>query len=509
MNQASGISTEPISPEAARPRPVWKRWLSPLAWVVRSSVRIARAALRRAARRAQFASQRQHVATIWPDASGGDVAALIVATAILRHHDRVLWLVARYALRVWRPSTAPDRSTTRPVVLHVTGSFDLGGTQTQIKNLCTGRDARLDHRAIELFPELNYLYRQGVAIERERYSGEGRIARTMGRLVAHTGSRSYNLVQIYKLVKDFRSTQPDVVVGWGHEMSVLTFIAGSLAGVPRIVFCIRTFNPAFGWASDAWGAWLLRWHRAMLPMVAKVIVNSTPLQADHARWVGMPASQIAVCPNGMRFEPLTGQEAAAARCAVRRAYAIAADAIVIANVGRFSAEKGQATLVEANAILLRQRDLPPFVWLLCGDGLTLGSVQAGFAAQNANNVVFTGRTDAVPSMLAASDLFVMPSDFEGMPNAMMEAMAAGLACVSTRRSGAVDVARENEEALYYDARDAHKLAEHLTRLMRDPVDARAMGARAARRVAAFSIDHAKAMFDEILTVVATSPTARG
>ena len=66
------------------------------------------------------------------------------------------------------------------------------------------------------------------------------------------------------------------------------------------------------------------------------------------------------------------------------------------------------------------------------------------------NMIFPGRTAGVGEVLAASDIFVMPSDFEGMPNAMMEAMAAGLPCISTTRSGARDVARDGIEALYYD-----------------------------------------------------------
>ena len=101
--------------------------------------------------------------------------------------------------------------------------------------------------------------------------------------------------------------------------------------------------------------------------------------------------------------------------------------------------EGTGLSVEANEQLRARRDsLPAFVWPLCGDGPTLDGVRAAAEAHGATNLVFAGRTSEVREVLSASDIFVMPSDFEGMPNAMMEAMVAGLPCVSTRISGATE-----------------------------------------------------------------------
>ena len=62
-------------------------------------------------------------------------------------------------------------------VMHVTSSFDIGGTQRQIKNLCIGGAARLEHTTTEIFPELNFMYRQGVTLERDRYVVGGPLKR--------------------------------------------------------------------------------------------------------------------------------------------------------------------------------------------------------------------------------------------------------------------------------------------------------------------------------------------
>jgi glycosyltransferase involved in cell wall biosynthesis len=246
----------------------------------------------------------------------------------------------------------------------------------------------------------------------------------------------------------------------------------------------------------------------MRPFVSRTVVNSTLLQRDHAQWLGIDAAEISVCANGISASPLNAADAKVARAEIRAKYGIAPDAVVITNVGRFSAEKGQQSIVDANAILREKPDLPPFVWLACGDGPTLPAITQAAAARQMHNIVFAGRTTAVREVLAASDVFVMPSDFEGMPNAMMEAMAAGLPCVSTNLTGALDVARDGQEALYYEPRDAVRLAAHLETLLRDPELARAMGARAQTRVHEFSVARFVDTFDTILEGVTARPAPR-
>ena len=450
-------------------------------------------------------NHRYAVSFLWPDARRIDRVGLIVWSILLRFHGPALQLMWHHGHRVRRWVQARPVDPANATVVHTTGSFDLGGTQTQIKNLCTAGPSRYRHEATEIFPELNFLYRQGVVIDPALYV-QGRLwSRTVGRLVLNRNYRSSQLVQIYKLVCDFRRHRPEVVVGWGHEMCVTTFIAGAIARVPHIVFCVRTVNPTFGWVVDPFPALLLQAHRNMLPRVSKVVVNSTLLQRDHAAWVGMDPAAIAVCPNGITATRLDPERAAAARAELRAAHGIAADDIVILNVGRFSNEKGQMSLVEANHLLLQRGTAPPYRIVLCGDGVTLAPVQAAAASHGMTNMIFPGRTDRVRDWLSAADIFVMPSDFEGMPNAMMEAMAAGLPCVSTTMSGALDVARPDREALYYEPRHALQLAQHLERLMQHRDEARAFGCAAKARIEEFSVNRFVTDFETVLDDVRRQP----
>lgn len=452
-------------------------------------------------------NNRWNALALWPETGPRTFDNFVLAAWMsgLRYHDLLLRSVWRWGhlLRKRGPRAVPLDH--RRNVLHVTGSFDLGGTQTQIKFLCTATDATYVHQAVEVFPELNYLYRQGVAIDPGRYVKGGWLGRMLGRLVANMNYRSSQIVQIYKLVCDIEAQRPAVAVGWGHEMCVTTFIAASIARVPHIVFCIRTVNPTYGWVPAAWARMLLGAHKRMLPSVSLVAVNSTLLRDDHAAWVGMDAAAIAVCANGIDLEPRPAGQAAETRARVRRELGIAADVKVIINVGRFSGEKGQHSLVYANRLLLARGIPHKIIWLLCGDGPTLSEVEGLAAGFGMTNMIFLGRTSAVADLLAAADIFVMPSDFEGMPNAMLEAMTAGLPSISTRRSGAVDVAREGREALYYDARDAVTLAERVLQLLDDPRAAGEMGAAAAARVKDFPIGRFVRGFENALDDAIQSP----
>jgi glycosyltransferase involved in cell wall biosynthesis len=419
--------------------------------------------------------------------------ASITSRALWRGHDAARTLAWRHLdrLRRWR-RPHPDRWRDRRV-LHVTTSFDLGGTQTQIKHLCTASGSRFEHLATEIFPEMNFLYRTGAADETGRYVRGGPASRAVGRLVASRHYRASELVQAMKVVMDIHELRPSVVVGWGHEIAITTFLAAAIARVPHVVCCIRTANPGYGWTDPSSAARLRTAHRRIANQWSATIVNSTFLRADHARWLGVAEDRIAICANGIA----AGTGDLTPRHETRARYGVPGDATVLVNVGRFSREKGQLSLLDATEQLMAA-GAPKFAWLLCGDGPTLEPMRAQAASRGLDNIFFTGRTQPIAPVLAAADVFVMPSHYEGMPNAMMEAMAAGLPSVSTNQSGAMDVARDGIEALYYEPGDTPALVSHVLQLMRSPARARAMGAAAAARVATFSVARFVDCFDGVL-----------
>ncbi|MBN1292795.1 MAG: glycosyltransferase, partial [Candidatus Latescibacteria bacterium] len=402
-------------------------------------------------------------------------------------HPSILSFLCRnsYIIRKnWAPAKIVNKTT--PKILHVTCSFDLGGTQRQILNLCKNSDNRdVYHSTIEIFPEYNYLYRKGIKLERNRYVRGNYLFRFLGRWTLNIAYRSLQVVQIYKLVRDFQTLKPDVVVGWGHEVAMLTFVAATVVKVPKILFCIRTVNPSYGWTGI--GPLLYKAHKKMIPYIDGVIVNSTLLQRDYAEWMNIPVNKVRVCANGIETHPLSPKERSISRKKIRNQYKIYEEAIIIVNIGRFSKEKGQIVMVKAFEKLINLWPEKKLYCLLCGDGPTQNEIKSYVKNNNVHNVIFTGRISDIHLYLSAVDIFVMPSDFEGMPNAMMEAMSYGLPCVSTNNSGVLDIARDNIEALYVDVGSVEQMFEKLSYLIENPNECKRLGLKSEKRLKEFSI----------------------
>ncbi len=390
--------------------------------------------------------------------------------------------------KVYKPARILHNN--RKKVIHVVASFEVGGSQRQIINLSENSDnGDFIHQPIEIFPEKNYLYRKGMALPFDRYVQGNFFSRMLGKWALNTSYRSNQLLQVYKLVRDFKTLRPDIVVGWGHEIAMISFVSASIARIPKIVFCIRTVNPNYySYYNETKISGLLeRAHRKMLPFSNGVIVNSTFLQSDYSEWINIPNDRIRICPNGIESHSFAPDEQLFYRDKIRKQYAIPEDAVVIMNIGRFSEEKGQMLLVQAYRKLMKKYSLEKIYLMLCGNGPTQSSVRHYTAQNTLKNVLFVGNVNTIHLYLCAGNIFVMSSDFEGMPNAMMEAMACGLPCISTNRTGILDIARDNLEALYIDVGSVDQLAEKLSYLIERPDERRRLGENARKRLKDFSI----------------------
>lgn len=444
--------------------------------------------------------RRLHLAGLLRFARSLRAAFLRLRTGIWHYASLVtVYFLCRYGhiIRFFRRPLRVENGRQKRV-LHVTCSFGVGGTQRQIMYLCdSGSDARFKHTTVEIFPEQNYLYRQGIGVEKERYVKGGRLERWFGNRVLNPGTRSSHLMQVYKLTRDIKAEQPDIVVGWGHEIAMLTFVAAAFARVPKIDFCIRTFNP-FYYGRKRMHHLITKAHKNMLPFVDGILVNSTALQQDYAMWVEMRKDSIFVCHNGIPQRSIGERERLIFRQKTRKALAIPDDSIVIINVGRLSKEKGQMLLIRAFEQLYARFPERGLFCLLCGDGEMEGEIRQYIDAHKVHNIVLTGSIENVDEYLAASDIFVMPSEIEGMPNAMMEAMSLGLPCISTDRSGIADIARNGVEALYVNTGSAEQMLKKLSRLIQNKDERERLGMSAKERLKEFSVEKMVSVFNKHL-----------
>jgi glycosyltransferase involved in cell wall biosynthesis len=214
----------------------------------------------------------------------------------------------------------------------------------------------------------------------------------------------------------------------------------------------------------------------------------------------VPRAKVRLIWNGAPLESFQGHAVDGA--ALRKAFGIAEDAVVIGSVARLSLQKGHRVLLDAFAGSLRSHPLARL--LVVGDGDQEGALKEqaarlGIAAQT----VFAGHRKDVPAVLAATDVFAISSLYEGTPLTLFEAMAAGKAIVSTAVDGCKEVLEEGRTGLLVPPQDPSSLGAALLRLVTDPSFRGSLGDQARRDSARYDIRatvHAmEALYDEVLT----------
>jgi glycosyltransferase involved in cell wall biosynthesis len=148
--------------------------------------------------------------------------------------------------------------------------------------------------------------------------------------------------------------------------------------------------------------------------------------------------------------------------------------------GRMVRRKGVEHLLEAWTRVIREH--PEARLLLLGEGPLLDDLRKMGAGLGIGDTAFIkGRVDNVPEHLRAADLFVLPSLQEGMPNALLEALACGLPAVATRIGGVVDIISREEDAVLVPPASPSGLADGINLLLSDPARREAMSLAAVSR----------------------------
>lgn len=185
------------------------------------------------------------------------------------------------------------------------------------------------------------------------------------------------------------------------------------------------------------------------------------------------------------------------RAAVRAEFGIAPDAPLVTMMGRLVREKGYFELVEAWAKVHAQ--FPAARALFIGEALpsdrddSAAHLRARIAELKlGDSIVLAGLRRDVPRLLAASDIFILPSWREGMPRSILEAMASGLPVVATNIRGCREEVVDGETGFLVPVENAGAFADRLCRLIGDAGLRRQMGAAARRR--------AESEFDERLVI---------
>ena len=354
-------------------------------------------------------------------------------------------------------------------VVHVVDSLEIGGLERLVHDMAIARGGDRTSVAclVSVGPFGEALRKQGIRVE----------------LI---GKENGSLATVWRMWKHLRWLQPDLV--HCHNLTTLRYgaMAARLAGdLPVVMTKHGTVVTRTG-VTRRLNRFLIR--RADVVAVSREAMDIMDAwMPEDSRPVRCIANGISVVP----FEDLPSREEARAQLGRPT------PSFVVGIVARVTPDKGHLVLVDAFAGILNK--IPGALLLIVGDGVWLPTVKARIRELGLErSVLALGERQDVPAILAALDVFCLPSETEGMPMTVLEAMAAGLPVVASKVGGIPEVVEEGRTGIMVPPLEVEVLSAALLALAGDPVRAREMGrAGRARLLKEFSLEQALIAYEGV------------
>lgn len=297
---------------------------------------------------------------------------------------------------------------------------------------------------------------------------------------------------ILRLKRELRRFRPEIVQTFLFHANIAGRLAGRLAGIPHCVSGIRVAE-----RRSRWPLWL---DRVTNRLVATNVCVSRAVADFSIKIAQLPRAKVVVIPNGVEIAPFVKAE----RLDLT-ALGLPASARVIIAVGRLDPQKGLVHLLEAFPTLVARHD--DVHLLLVGDGPERARLTRIVAEQGlTHRVHFAGWRPDVPRLLKSAYCLALPSLWEGMPNVVLEAMAASLPVVATSVEGVDELVVPNQTGLIVPPESSVDLSAALELLLSDSDRARAMGQAGCKRVESqFSWDKAAASYAALYRQILGEP----
>lgn len=281
-----------------------------------------------------------------------------------------------------------------------------------------------------------------------------------------------------------RRGDPDIIQSFLFYDNVIARLAGPFCGATIITGVREVPNeePLFRRVVDS----------ITISLSDFVVSNSTD-GADYAVERGAADESVDVIYNGRDIHKYQDSDP----IDIHEEEAIPDGATIIATVGRLVERKGHFDLLDSWETI--RTNIPDAHLLFIGDGQDRDALEArANELESSESVHFLGTRNDVPALLATTDIFVFPSHYEGLPGAVIEAMAAGLPIVATPVDGNQDLLKNYQSGLFVQVESPQEVAWATIRLYQQPSFAQSLGESAATRAATeFTIDSMVTEFESL------------
>ncbi|EBF1601375.1 glycosyltransferase family 4 protein, partial [Salmonella enterica] len=257
-----------------------------------------------------------------------------------------------------------------------------------------------------------------------------------------------DLKAIKKIYQILRMTNADVVHTHSSKTGVIGRIAAKIAGIKRVIHTVHGFSFPSAKSKRAYLLYYILEYIVKYFTDALIVLNEKDRRIACQKLHYAPKN-VYLIPNGVDVSKFTPDE-------LRHKYSPKLLKVIM--VGRLWVQKDPSTLLKA-VIDLLERNINIELSFV-GDG-ELRSVLILQAEKYTNKIKFLGWRDDIENILPEYDVFVLPSLWEGMPLAILEAMSCGLACVVTNIPGNNDLIKDKHNGYLFDCGDAKRLSELL------------------------------------------------
>jgi glycosyltransferase involved in cell wall biosynthesis len=325
------------------------------------------------------------------------------------------------------------------------------------------------------------LYRFLKRLNREKYEplivsivpiGEiGKRIKREGFLVLSLNAKfKLNPFIFWKFILILKKEKPDILQSFLFHGNFLGRIAGKLSGVPVVISCNRNINIG-GWIREQlirYTGWLSDFNTANSQIAARELIKKKVYPKEKLKVIynGIDVSDFDISRNER----------------IRKELKILPDKFLLISVGSLTEQKGYPYLIEAVKMLIDK--YPGLVMIILGEGPKRESLQSQIERNNLkDNILLLGNKDNVAEYLSVSDLFVLPSLWEGLPNVLLEAMASGLASIATDVGGVSEIIQDEENGFLVNPKNSAILYQKIDYALSLPKEEReVIGKRAKETI---------------------------
>jgi len=303
-----------------------------------------------------------------------------------------------------------------------------------------------------------FIYLSGYGVEENLIEKEGYKVFYLSNIELINAFRFSILFKLIRILKDHKI---DILHCHVHKPTVYGVLAARFAGTPVVLSHVHGLGRSGSFRRKLANFLLSR-------KLTRIISVANGVKEDVLRnnWL-LPAEKVSVLENSVDYERFAN--VSITKADARQMLGLPADAFVFGTVGRLAPTKGLPYLIEAFS--RAKEEIPSARLVLFGNGPSRAELEQQVSTTSCRDSIhFLGHRDNIEQLYRAMDTFVLSSVAEGMPRAILEAMAAGVPCIATQVGGIPEIINGRDVGLLVPPKDPEALARAMIDLIQAPAE---------------------------------------